>query len=100
MKKGIKQSDIKKCCLCDEGVGKGVDFFIVSSARYFLDIGAVQRQTGLEMSMGAAAGLAQIMGPDEDIARQIDEQIDQWVCAECAYQNPTHLVSLLLPESD
>jgi hypothetical protein len=51
------------------------------------DPGAIQRQHGMEQMMGAAAGLAQHMGPDEDMAKGADTST-ALVCMECAISEP------------
>jgi len=61
-------------------------FYRVKIEQFVVDMGAVQRQHGLEMSMGATASLAQIIGPDEDIALGMGES-EMLVCA-------SHLVEL------
>jgi hypothetical protein len=45
---------------------------------------AVRRQAGLEMMLGGNATLANIMGPDEDIAKPITDKIDLLICETCA----------------
>lgn len=66
----MKQADIQKCHVCGKGLMEsGHPFFYkVRVVQFVFNFAAIQRQHGLEMSMGAAAPLAQIVGPDEDIA--------------------------------
>ncbi len=84
--KGFKQSELEACLLCDKGMAhsQDLDFYRVTLERFMIDYGAVQRQAGLETSMGAAAGLAQIMGPDEDLAKLPSPQPSFLVCGKCA----------------
>lgn len=99
---GLKQREIQKCALCLQGVGAGhIDFFVVDVRRYVINHGAVQRQHGLEQFMGAAAPLASIMGPDEDMAKQISERSNLWICAECAYgRNSVKLRDVVFLETE
>ena len=82
---GVKQSEIQKCAGCGKGVmHTGTPVFYTASIKYLcLDAGAVQQQAGLEMMMGAAAPLAQVMGPNKDIAK-VMSTVNVWVCMECA----------------
>ena len=78
----MKQSEFTKCVTCDKGMGTGVFFYRVRVEQFVLDIGAIRRQHGLEMVMGAAAPLAAMMGPDEDMARGMGEHT-ALICGEC-----------------
>jgi hypothetical protein len=82
----MKQSEIQKCIVCGEGVMKcGLPtFYKVKIERFIVDIAAIRRQHGLEMSMGDAAPLAQIMGPNEDIAGSVSEETTSLICEQCA----------------
>jgi hypothetical protein len=86
---GFKQRHLKKCAFCDKGVmhDGNLVFYRVSLSYMLVDVGAVQRQTGLEMMMGAAAALAQHMGPDEDIAHEVSRTGEVLICLECANTN-------------
>lgn len=81
----MKQRDFKKCSLCKEGVMKngGITFYKITMERFIVDLGAIKRQAGLEMTMGSGQ-LAAAMGPDEDLANIIDEKSDVFVCEDCA----------------
>jgi len=76
--------DHAKCSRCGKGIGHtGLPFFwTVRAVRYGIDAGALRRQAGLEMMLGSPA-LAQVMGPDEDMAQPVmDRSIT--LCEECA----------------
>lgn len=82
----MKQSDIKQCVGCGEGVmhDNQMTFYTVKITQWVVDLGAVQRQHGMEQMMGQAAALAQVMGPNEDIAKPLEAEKDVWVCGWCA----------------
>lgn len=92
----MKQSDIKKCAICDLGMmHSGAPlFYIMTIQHYMMDLGAVQRQHGLEMFMGEAAPLAQIMGPNEDLAKPLSKEIKIWVCQDCAIKHLRSITGL------
>lgn len=82
----MKQTDIKKCAICKEGMMKcGIPtFYTVTIQRHMIDLAACQRQTGLEMQLGGHAQLANIMGPDDDISKPVSKKADVWICQDCA----------------
>ncbi len=88
MESGLRRKDLKMCGLCGKGVmhDNNIMFHRITLERFLVDVGAVQRQHGLEMSMGgdAMAGIAQIMGPDEDLAKRVGEPDTAIICDECA----------------
>lgn len=71
----MKQSDFKKCHICEEGMmhNNHPFFYKITVEQYVIDIAAVKRQAGLEMSMGEAAPLASVMGPNEDLAKGLNK---------------------------
>lgn len=79
----MKQADFPKCHICGNGMMKsGAPFFYkVKVVQFVFNFGAIQRQHGLEMSMGKAAPLARIVGPDEDIAVEVGGS-EVCVCAD------------------
>lgn len=83
---GFKQKEFEPCLLCGKGMAhsQDLDFYRVKLERFMIDYGAVQRQGGLEMPMGAAAGLAIIMGPDADLAKEPTPYSTFLVCGCCA----------------
>jgi len=80
----MKQRDLKKCSACDKGVAhENIPiFYVFRMDTMGLDAKAIQRQHGLEMSMGEAAPLAQILGPDPVIAKEVDTK-DIVLCHSC-----------------
>ena len=86
---GLKQADITNCQICGQGLmtdHQMVAYRITIDTLVF-DLGAIQRQHGMEQMMGAAAGLAQHMGPDEDMAKGLDTTT-ALVCMGCAMMEP------------
>ena len=68
-------------------------FWRVTIERFGVDLGAVQRQTGLAMMLGSA-GLAAAMGPDEDMAKPVMEPLQLVVCETCAVDREIPLAVL------
>jgi hypothetical protein len=91
----MKQKDFKKCAICGKGVMHSgqITFYKVSITMMGIDLGAVQRQQGLEMMMGSPA-IAQVMGPDEDLAKPIDKAADGIICSECAISHNTVIAAV------
>jgi len=81
----MKQEDIKPCIGCGKGVAhnKCMAFYQIKLGSRILNLPAVQRQTGLEMAMGSPV-LAMVMGPGEDIAINLGEDVTGLVCMDCA----------------
>lgn len=69
---GLKQRDLTACAVCGKGVMHDgtPTFYRIQIEHYVVDIRAVQRQCGLEQMLGGAAALAQVMGPDDDMAKR------------------------------
>lgn len=86
---GLKQSEITKCIGCGQGVmhGNQLTFYRFHVDYMFADMGAIRRQSGLEQMLGgdAAAGIAAVMGPNEDLAHQVNEHREPVLCClSCA----------------
>lgn len=81
----MKRDELKKCVVCGEGVmhNNQLTFYRLRTQYMFVNVGAVQRQSGLEMMFGGHAGIAQAVGPDEDLADVVSET-DVLVCLDCA----------------
>lgn len=82
----MKHKDFKPCQLCKKGViHAGSPLFLrISVDRLGVDAKAVQRAHGLERMMGGNALLANVLGPNEDLAKVIDGNHDMLLCSECA----------------
>lgn len=91
----MKQADLKPCACCGKGImhaGTPV-FYRVKIESLCVDVGAVKRQHGLEMMMGNAA-IAFHMGPQEDLAKVIDQR-EALICLQCATEERLPLAMLL-----
>ena len=84
---------IAKCALCGKKFGHtGIPmFFRVKVERYGLNASAIKRQQGLGMMIGAP--LAQIMGPDEDLADSMGSN-EFTVCFDCSTDKMVCVASL------
>lgn len=82
----MKHKDFKPCQLCGKGMmHAGHPLFLrVTVERLGIDRKAVERAHGLELMMGGNALLANVMGPDEDLAKVIDGKKNMLVCGSCA----------------
>lgn len=81
----MKQKDLKPCHCCGKGVmHDGSPLFLrISVDRFGVDAQAVKQQHGLELMVGSSV-LANIMGPDRDLAKRIDGRADMLICTTCA----------------
>lgn len=85
----MKRGDIV-CIFCDQGLlhNKDVVFYRVRVEQMVFDLRAIQRRHGLEEYFGGGvqgAGLAEVMGADEDLARRLSGA-EVLVCGSCARQ--------------
>lgn len=73
------------CSLCEEPIGHtGLPlFWRVTVERFGLDMRAVQQQDGLAAMLNSPA-LAQIMGPDREMAKAMMDPVVLTVCELCA----------------
>jgi len=85
----MKQSEIQPCAGCGKGVmhQNFMTFYVADLTYHIVDLPAVQRAHGLEMAMGAAAPLAQYMGPNEDMTKPMANH-KMMVCLDCAMRKP------------
>lgn len=75
----MKRADLKNCHICNKG--PGVMFYRITTETFILDLRAIHRQSGLEQAMGNAE-IAQIMGPDEDLAKCLTTHTAV-ICQKC-----------------
>ncbi len=87
---GLKQrtlAKLGKCTICGKHLlAAGVaspSFYVVKISRAMFDYSAIRRQVGLEMLLDSPA-LAEVMGPDEDIAKVFDGPVEVVVHESCA----------------
>ncbi len=95
----MKEDELRqhaKCSICGMPIGTGgVPFFYrITVEHYVLNVQALQRQQGLTMMMGGHAGLARIMGPDEDLAWKAT-QGTLTVCESCSTDLETPVAQLM-----
>ena len=76
--------EIAECSICHNKIGKARPIFHrVTIKNYMLKEKAIQRQAGLELVLDGAVSLAQVLGPDEDMATCYEEY-KITVCSDCA----------------
>jgi len=85
----MKQRDLLKCVCCRQGLmhDRAMTFFRIRLTRFILDMQAIRRQHGLEMSFEPAPMLASIMGPDPDLALPLDPGFEALICEGCAMKS-------------
>lgn len=78
-----------QCNICHRKLGQLAIpiFWTVKAQRHGLDLKAIQRQQGLAMMMGGNGILASTMGPDEEMTKELTEEIKITVCDECFMSN-------------
>lgn len=101
---GIKQKDIQKCIGCGEGVAHDnqMVFYTLNIRTQILNLPAMQRQYGLELLMGGrqhGAVLANVMGPDEDMAVETSNH-NVWLCIFCASTMSIAAILEKIPEEE
>lgn len=72
-------------------------FWRITIERLGVDMPAIQRQDGLAMVLGGNAALADVMGPDEDLTRPMQEPVTITLCQQCALSEPV-LIGVLAME--
>ena len=103
---GLKHKDVQPCGLCRKGVAHSGHplFYVLEVSRYGIDSRAVQRAHGLELVLGLGQGMAtdsdvariaNVMGPDEDLVKQIDPPEKFWICHPCAMELPVSFHAML-----
>lgn len=102
----MKEKELRKvaeCEICHKKIGStGLPlFWRVRIRRFGVLVDAVKRQAGLEMMMDGHVAIAQIMGPNEDMAKQISE-IEITVCEKCACDKalPVAVLAMAPDEED
>lgn len=83
----MKEAELRShavCSLCGNKIGATCLplFWRVKVERFGIDLGALQRQTGLAMMLGHA-GIAAAMGADEDMAKPMMDAVVLTVCENC-----------------
>lgn len=83
----MKEAELRQhteCLICDRKIGQfsAPVFNIVRMERFIVNMSAIQRQQGLAMQLGGNGVLAQIMGPDEDMAVPVGKY-KAMICDDC-----------------
>jgi len=91
--------EVATCVLCGKAIGNtGLPlFWRVRIERYGLKADAMRRQQGLGMMIGGQ--LAQVMGPDEDLAEKTFST-EITVCETCATKPELTCVAVLAEKGD
>lgn len=81
----MKERDLKPCEACGRALTHDGSplFYRITIESLILDPGAIQRRIGLGLAMGSHR-LAQVMGPDEDLARTVVGPRSFLLCLPCA----------------
>jgi hypothetical protein len=84
--RAMKQTDFTPCARCGKGVmHTGLPmFYRVTVEHMGIDVQAARRQMGLEMMLGGAGRIANVMGPDEDMGLPIGSANQGLFCETCA----------------
>lgn len=97
----MKERELREratCAVCRQKIGRsGLPlFYTVTIERHGVKLNAVQRQTGLEMMLGGHVGLAQALGPDEEMTERLMGPATITVCETCSIQDAmvAHLAEL------
>lgn len=93
-----------KCGVCRKPISHtGVPlFYLVRLERWGFDVGALRRREGLAQFFGGGPGshvLADVMGPDRDVARCVGETREICVCEDCAMDRKPPMVALLFEQA-
>ena len=80
---GFKRSDIEPCVICSQGIGiGGIIFYRIRIESLCLDHAAISRQSGLEQMLNGNAAIAQVLGPDSELAQVMNDKT-VLVCLSC-----------------
>ncbi len=88
-----------KCDVCGKSIGaSGLPmFWTVRVERHGLKLDALQRQQGLTMMLGGHAGLARVMGPDEEMTTPLMDPVELTVCETCG--SPERIIGVALEKA-
>ena len=94
----MKRSEIKPCAVCGKGVmhDNQILFLSLKISRLGMNIRAIEQQHGLELMLGSPT-LAQVMGPDKDLAIEI-VSVEILLCDTCASKSVNEVFWLALEE--
>ena len=97
----MKRNELRSCDCCKDTINNGgqIMFYKIKVTTMGLDPKAINQQAGLEQYFGGgpqAAALADVMGPDPDIAKEIHEGTELLICFNCLVANPERDMTKLL----
>jgi hypothetical protein len=89
----MKEEELRKhtkCSVCGKGIGHtGLPYFwMLTVERYGINFEAMKRQDGLAAYLGHT-GLAEALGPNEDMAEKIMDTVTLTLCEDCAMKQLT-----------
>ena len=92
----MKQTEFQPCAMCGKGMmHAGAPFFYRAEvSQMVVDLGAVQRQHGLEMMLGNASALASALGPNETLAQAFNTRT-VCICSDCALTGRLPIAAVL-----
>lgn len=93
----LKPRDLKPCGLCGKGLmhAHAVVFYKVTVQQFVIDMNAVRELAGMELMLGKAAPLAEILGSVNEIAFAPVPASAMLVCLECATMQPTSVAAVI-----
>lgn len=85
----MKETELRECAECancHKKIGEtGLPlFWRVTIERFGVDLNAMRRQDGLTAMLNGHAGLAMVMGRNEDLAVPLMDPVKATVCESCA----------------
>jgi len=86
----MKEEELREninCGLCNQPfAAAGLPIFHrVTIETYCLDVNAIKRQDGLAAIVGSSV-IASVMGPNEDLAKELHEPLKITVCSTCSIE--------------
>ena len=82
---GLKKADITPCIGCNKGVlhNQNIVCTRLRVAQMVADLRAITQERGLELMLGNP-GLASIMGPNQDMLKEMPQAHDVLICQDCS----------------
>ncbi len=98
----MKEKELREhatCDVCGKKIGAaGLPmFWIVRIERHGLLLDAMKRQDGLAMFFGGHSGLAEVMGPNEDMTTPLMAPVELTVCETCG--TPERIIGVALEKA-
>ena len=92
--KAREMRELGACLLCGKRLAETGSpvFWMLSAGRFILDASAVQRHVGLGMIFNGNERLAEVMGTDEDLAKEVHDT-SAMVCDSCLLERMPELLA-------